>query len=334
MLLQNSTVLAAEPLTRMGGTLAGERVFLGLRDQTFIAFNSNADILQEESTPGSYRPGNAWFPAIKQGGASARAEISITKSIAAAAGGRNITATANITITPVTAAASLLVDGSATANITITPATVAVLATVLAVADSTITITPGSATATGLIGGSATSTITITPVSAAVTTVIQGTATAPITITPGTATATAIAQATATAPITITPTAAQVIGVIGASADSTITITPVSALLGAIIDAAASANITFTGTASQSSIAWATASAGGPTALSPEGLAQAVWEAIAVDNNDPGTMGEKMNNAASAGDPWGTVVPGAYVAGTAGNLMGKLLTVAKFLGLK
>lgn len=55
------------------------------------------------------------------------------------------------------------------------------------------------------------------------------------------------------------------------------------------------------------------------TTLSPENLAQAVWDALAVDNNDPGTMGEKLNSAGTAGDPWSD---------------SRALTVAKFLGLK
>lgn len=63
--------------------------------------------------------------------------------------------------------------------------------------------------------------------------------------------------------------------------------------------------------------------------------AAAVWEALAADFNNPGTMGEKMNSAASAGDPWSTSLPGSYAAGTAGNIVGsKLLTTGKFIALK
>lgn len=71
------------------------------------------------------------------------------------------------------------------------------------------------------------------------------------------------------------------------------------------------------------------------TTLSPENLAAAVWNALAADFNDAGTMGEKLNSASSAGDPWGTALPGAYADGTAGKIVGqKLLTLAKFLALK
>ena len=92
-----------------------------------------------------------------------------------------------------------------------------------------------------------------------------------------------------------------------------------------------------TGTLTAASYATGTLEAdipGEEGALTAGSIAAAVWDALALDNNDAGTMGEKMNDAGSAGDPWSTTVPGAYAEGTAGALMGKLLTTAKFLGLK
>ena len=51
-------------------------------------------------------------------------------------------------------------------------------------------------------------------------------------------------------------------------------------------------------------------------------------EVIAIATRDvsnaspvPGSMGAQINAAASAGDPWSTVLPGSYVAGSAGKLM-------------
>lgn len=64
------------------------------------------------------------------------------------------------------------------------------------------------------------------------------------------------------------------------------------------------------------------------TDLSPQSLAAAVWSAIAADNNDSLTMGEKLNGAGSAGDPWSTVLPGSYTSNQAGalvSLMNKIL---------
>lgn len=50
------------------------------------------------------------------------------------------------------------------------------------------------------------------------------------------------------------------------------------------------------------------------TALSPESLAAAVWNALAADFNDVGTMGEKLNDAGSGSNPWTEVIEGAYTA--------------------
>jgi hypothetical protein len=49
-----------------------------------------------------------------------------------------------------------------------------------------------------------------------------------------------------------------------------------------------------------------------------------------VDNTSPaaGSLGAKVNSAASAGDPWATNLPGAYGAGTAGNIVGSQLDAA------
>lgn len=43
------------------------------------------------------------------------------------------------------------------------------------------------------------------------------------------------------------------------------------------------------------------------TALSPEGLAAAVWGAVATANNDAGTMGEKLNLASAGGVDYGAL---------------------------
>lgn len=50
----------------------------------------------------------------------------------------------------------------------------------------------------------------------------------------------------------------------------------------------------------------------------------AVWDATAASHNTAGTTGAKLNSAASAGDPWATALPGAYAAGTAGQILGAL----------
>lgn len=51
-------------------------------------------------------------------------------------------------------------------------------------------------------------------------------------------------------------------------------------------------------------------------------IVRELWNAIATEFNTAGTMGAKLNSASSAGDPWGTTLPGAYSAGTAGYIVG------------
>jgi len=71
------------------------------------------------------------------------------------------------------------------------------------------------------------------------------------------------------------------------------------------------------------------------TELSPENLAAAVWNALAEMFNKPGTMGQKLNSAASAGDPWVTELPGNYTGDQAGSIIGReLLRIKHFLALK
>jgi len=60
-------------------------------------------------------------------------------------------------------------------------------------------------------------------------------------------------------------------------------------------------------------------------------IAAQVWESLAADFNSAGTMGNKMNAAGSAGDPWSTIIPGGYTGDQAGA---QVLTKKKFLALK
>jgi len=61
--------------------------------------------------------------------------------------------------------------------------------------------------------------------------------------------------------------------------------------------------------------------------LSPENLAAAVWNSIAASFNTAGTMGNKMNSAASAGDPWSTSLPASYTGTQAGNILAQIQTL-------
>lgn len=50
------------------------------------------------------------------------------------------------------------------------------------------------------------------------------------------------------------------------------------------------------------------------TGLTTSNVGPAVWSALAAANNDPGTMGEKLNDAGSASNPWTEVIESGYTA--------------------
>jgi hypothetical protein len=59
-----------------------------------------------------------------------------------------------------------------------------------------------------------------------------------------------------------------------------------------------------------------------PTAID---IAYAIWGIGSGTIDIPGTAGAKLNQAGSAGDPWGTALPGTYTAGQAGKIVGDYL---------
>jgi hypothetical protein len=50
------------------------------------------------------------------------------------------------------------------------------------------------------------------------------------------------------------------------------------------------------------------------TGLTTANVGQAVWDALAAANNNPGTMGEKLNDAGSASNPWTEIIESGYTA--------------------
>jgi hypothetical protein len=63
-------------------------------------------------------------------------------------------------------------------------------------------------------------------------------------------------------------------------------------------------------------------------------MAEAVWSALSALNNEEGTMGQKLNAAGTAGDPWTANLDDYTDDSQFGAFIKKLLTTAKFLGLK
>jgi len=105
--------------------------------------------------------------------------------------------------------------------------------------------------------------------------------------------------------------------------------------LGGILPVVASASCAVTPSVTMTARAFMVAEAGGPTPLSPEGLASAVWSANLAELNSTGSTGEALANASSAGNPWDAEVSTNANSGSFGELVGKkLLKTSTFLGLK
>jgi len=58
-------------------------------------------------------------------------------------------------------------------------------------------------------------------------------------------------------------------------------------------------------------------------------LVAGVWNALAADYNTSGTMGEKLNAAGTAGDPWTTDLSGYNTAGTAGKIVKQIKSIGQ-----
>lgn len=58
-------------------------------------------------------------------------------------------------------------------------------------------------------------------------------------------------------------------------------------------------------------------------------IVAAVWSALASEYNISGTMGEKLNGAGSAGDPWTTDLAGYNTNGTAGKIIKQIKSIGQ-----
>lgn len=90
-------------------------------------------------------------------------------------------------------------------------------------------------------------------------------------------------------------TTAQLNAAVGLQASAVLQLT-VNADIQAIISVLASGNMTVTPNAILTALAHMNAEAGGPTPLSPEGLAEAVWSSVATDYNVAGTTGKMLQD--------------------------------------
>lgn len=107
-----------------------------------------------------------------------------------------------------------------------------------------------------------------------------------------------------------------------------------SAQLGAIFSVLTDGQMVISSDSTLTALANMEAEAGGPTELSPEGLAAALLNAMLMDYNEPGSVGEALNNVGASSNPWSSDLSTNKTAGTFGAHVQKLLTQAKFIGLK
>lgn len=107
-----------------------------------------------------------------------------------------------------------------------------------------------------------------------------------------------------------------------------------SAQLGGIIPIYANSSMSFTANTILTALAFMEASAGGPTPLSPEGLANAILDALLADHTDAGSVGEALNNIGASSNPWSSDLSTNNNDGTFGKRIQELLTKIDYLGLK
>jgi hypothetical protein len=64
---------------------------------------------------------------------------------------------------------------------------------------------------------------------------------------------------------------------------------------------------------------------GGGSAPTAAVIADAVWDELLAGHAIAGSAGAGLSAAGSAGDPWSTLLPGAYADGTAGDIIGNII---------
>jgi hypothetical protein len=96
----------------------------------------------------------------------------------------------------------------------------------------------------------------------------------------------------------------------------------------------ASAQITVEAEAPPLGVGWVEGTTEDLEGVTPAAIAAQVWNSSAASFNESGTMGNKLNAAGTAGDPWTAQTDDYTTPGTMGYWVKKLLSVGKFLGLK
>lgn len=134
-----------------------------------------------------------------------------------------------------------------------------------------------------------------------------------------------VSQGVASITWSIATSSPSIVGVLSGASNFTGLSFAVNPILGAKSGLAASIPMTFTLTGNPSAKGFMSANITNEgAAVTPTSVAAEVWNTVAAAFNVAGSMGNKMNSAASAGDPWTTNLPASYAAGTAGQIIGNL----------
>lgn len=141
-----------------------------------------------------------------------------------------------------------------------------------------------------------------------------------------------VVQLIASAVLSITGNA-NIAAAVAAQATAAMTLAG-SALAGGIFPIDASSSMNLSPGVSLTAQAFMEAAAGGPTPLSPEGLANAVLDALLADHTDAGSVGEALNNIGASSNPWSADLASNNSAGSFGERIQKILTKTQFMGLK
>jgi hypothetical protein len=122
----------------------------------------------------------------------------------------------------------------------------------------------------------------------------------------------AVASATGTVTITFGATGA-VTSPGPLAANVTLTITP-SATIGAQAGIFGETGFSVTGDLNLDAWGLMVGTTVDNTTITNDSVAAAVWSALAAAYNEAGSMGEKLNGAGTAGDPWTAVIEAGYTA--------------------
>lgn len=119
--------------------------------------------------------------------------------------------------------------------------------------------------------------------------------------------------------ISFSPTAT-IVSIVSGSGSATVTFSP-TATIGADAFLTGSTTVSFTGSMQSYAVGYLSGTATNETEFSADALARAVWDAVASDFNLAGSMGEKLNDAGSAGNPWASLLASNNSAGSFGEFV-------------